>query len=97
MIYNEEEFEFTIYDIDPFNKNGTMWYVTAFYDYEFNYIKSIFKENTDFTIIETWEMHLGCNVLISSKVHMWLSLKFGPPSLMDSTTRKNLQDYGFIK
>lgn len=75
-----EYFDFTIYtNLPTLEKNGKPWYIAAFYDFEFEYIKSIFKENIDYIIFEEWEINEGYDVLINSKIYTWLSLCYGIP------------------
>ncbi len=76
-----EDFEFTIYsNLPKLEKDGQQWYVVPLYDFEFDYIKSIFKENTDFIIFNQWGMNQGFDVLIHSKIYTWLTLCYGMPN-----------------
>lgn len=82
------EFEFVIYDTPVVIVNGVTWYLAPFYYNEINMLSEWFKENVDYIRYDDWEKdgpyeliddeHInGCDVLISSKVFTWLSLKYG--------------------
>ena len=76
-----DDFEFTIYNKLPkFTKNNITWYLTPLYDFEFDYIKSTFKEHDDYIVFKNWGMNNGCDVLISSKIYIWLCLNNGEPN-----------------
>lgn len=84
-----DDFEFVIYETPEIMVNGVRWYLAPYYGHELKLLSEWFTENIDFKIYEPWDDYdhnndtrvVGYDILINSKVFMWLKLKYGNPSV----------------